>query len=505
MKRHYTFIVLLLVCVAASSQNINDALRYSIDDLQGTARFQGMSGAFGALGGDLSALNINPAGSAVFNNGLITVSGTSYNIDNSARYFNGTRGTLSHDANINQAGGVLVLKSSNQDSPWKKVALSLNYDMAKNFYDEFFVSGTSNQGIDNYFLNFAQGVPFGDIGLQNGELLEEAYLDIGAQQGFGDQQTFLGFQAGIIDPEANTDANENYFSNTKYSNGVDQKFLRKTSGYNNKFTVNAASQYGDNLYIGASLNFHNVLYYQYDEFTEDGYDSDSLIKFTTFDNNLSTDGSGFSLSIGAIAKVNDFLRLGGSYQSPTWYRLTDEFSQRINTDFPDKNEDLNFINFNVVNIFETYTIKTPSKLTGSMAVIFGKNGLLSFDYGYQDMSQAEMRPTNDAAFAVVNNQISDELRAVSTYRIGGEYRIKRFSLRGGYRFEQSPYVNENTISDLTGFSTGIGYNFGGSRLDASFNRTEQDVNKQLFSTGVTTPARINYINTNLTLSYTLNF
>ena len=32
----------------------------------GSARFQSMGGAFGALGGDLSAININPAGSAVF-------------------------------------------------------------------------------------------------------------------------------------------------------------------------------------------------------------------------------------------------------------------------------------------------------------------------------------------------------------------------------------------------------------------------------------------------------
>jgi hypothetical protein len=39
-------------------------LRYSQDNLNGTARFRAM-GAFGALGGDLSSLNVNPAGSAI--------------------------------------------------------------------------------------------------------------------------------------------------------------------------------------------------------------------------------------------------------------------------------------------------------------------------------------------------------------------------------------------------------------------------------------------------------
>ncbi|UWX55711.1 UPF0164 family protein [Maribacter litopenaei] len=74
MKRIFTFITLFL-CLIGSSQNINDVLRYGQEDLLGTARFQAMGGAFGALGGDMSALNINPAGSAVFNNSLLTLSG----------------------------------------------------------------------------------------------------------------------------------------------------------------------------------------------------------------------------------------------------------------------------------------------------------------------------------------------------------------------------------------------------------------------------------------------
>lgn len=501
MKSYFTFIGLLL-CAIASGQNINDALRYGNENLQGTARFQAMGGAFGALGGDLSSLNINPSGSAVFNNSLFTVSGTSYMRDNDANYFGTTSNTTFNDANINQIGGVFVFKSKNDASNWNKFSLAINYDVVKKFESEFFASANSNQGIDNYFLDFAQDVPFGSILLQQDEFIEDAYLDIGANQGFGDQQAFLGYYGGIIDPVSMDDANMEYVSNASYTN-VDQDFLRRTSGYNSKFTLNMASQYKENLYLGASLNFHNVLYDRYDEFTESGYNADSEIQNTTFDSFLSSEGSGFSFSLGAIAKLNDYVRLGGSYQSPTWYRITEDFSQRISSDLAD--EDIDFINFNIVNLFDTYTIKTPSKLTGSLAVIFGKNGLLSFDYGYQDMSQSELRPASDSSFELVNTQISNELGAVSSFRLGGEYRIAKFSLRGGYRFEQSPYANGNTIGDLNGFSTGLGYNFGGSRLDLSLNRTEQDVNERLFDTGITTPAMVNRINTNATLSYTLNF
>ena len=502
MKRYPTFIV-LLACAIVSAQNINDVLRYSQESLQGTARFQGMGGAFGALGGDLSALNVNPAGSAVFNNGLLTISGTHYNMDNTSTYFGTSKGVISNDVNLNQIGGVFVFKS-NGNSDWKKMSLAVNYDMVRNFDDEFRITGNSDQGIDNYFLSFAQGVPLGSILLQEGENIEDGYLDIGANhnQGFGDQQAFLGYYGGIIDPEDQDEATSVYNSNALYSR-VNQDFFRLTSGYNSKFTLNMASQYQGNLYLGASLNFHTILYEQVDELYERGYDDASDIQFTDFANFLHTEGSGFSFSLGAIAKLNQNVRLGGSYQSPTWYRLTDDFSQQINSDLAD--DDIDFINFNIVNLFEEYRIKTPAKLTGSLAFIFGKEGLLSFDYGYQDMSQAELRPTSDSSFSIVNSEIANSLGAVSSFKLGGEYRFDRLSLRAGYRFEQSPYSDGNNIGDLNGYSGGIGYNFGAGRLDLAVNRTERDYNMQLFDTGVTTPALINKENTNVTLSYTLNF
>ncbi len=500
MKRYLTFIV-LFACAITTAQNINDVLRYSQENLVGTARFQGMGGAFGALGGDLSALNVNPAGSAVFNNSLFTFSGTYYEMDNLSNYFGTRSGIKTDDFDINQVGGVFVFKN-NDNSDWKKMAIAFNYDLVQNFEDAISISGESNQGIDNYFLNFAQGVPFGSILLQDGEFIENGYLDIGATQGFGAQQAFLGYYGGVIDPEDQNDATTVYNSNSIYNN-VNQNFLRFTNGYDGKFTMNFASQYQNNLYLGASLNFHTIHYDQVDEFRERGYDAVSAIQFTDFYNFLHTQGSGFSFSLGAIAKLNQMVRLGGSYQSPTWYDLTDDFSQRINSDLAD--EDIDFINFSVINLFEEYNIKIPAKFTGSLAMVFGKDGLLSFDYGYQDMSQAELRPSSDPSFSTVNSEIANNLGAVSSFKLGGEYRLDQVSLRAGYRFEQSPYSDGNNIGDLNSYSGGLGYNFGGSRLDLAVNWSEQDYNLQLFDTGVTTPALINKENTNVTFSYTMNF
>ena len=70
----------------AQETTINDALRYATNNLTGTARFRAMSGAFGAVGGDLSSINVNPAGSLFFNNNFASITVSNFNIGNRSNY-----------------------------------------------------------------------------------------------------------------------------------------------------------------------------------------------------------------------------------------------------------------------------------------------------------------------------------------------------------------------------------------------------------------------------------
>ena len=70
MNKFFLSLILFLGTVTVVSQNVFDALRYSNDEIEGSARYSAMSGAFGALGGELSAISINPAGSAIFSKGI---------------------------------------------------------------------------------------------------------------------------------------------------------------------------------------------------------------------------------------------------------------------------------------------------------------------------------------------------------------------------------------------------------------------------------------------------
>lgn len=56
----------LLAMATASAQNAYDAEKLLGNDLNGTARFVGMGGAMGALGGDISVMGSNPAGIGIF-------------------------------------------------------------------------------------------------------------------------------------------------------------------------------------------------------------------------------------------------------------------------------------------------------------------------------------------------------------------------------------------------------------------------------------------------------
>jgi len=210
--------------------------------------------------------------------------------------------------------------------------------------------------------------------------------------------------------------------------------------------------------------------------------------------------------LGAIAKVTNDFRVGLSYESPTWYLLTDELSQTLYTTYnlDPATEKSYLFNRDIIVVYPDYKLQTPSKYSGSLAYIFGKKGLISFDYSIKDYSNTQFKPKSQDYYNSLNIAMSNELKSASEFRVGAEYRVKQVSLRGGYRFEESPYKNGKTMGDLNGYSAGLGYNFGDSRIDLAYSYSQRDYYQSLLSRN-TDAAKINSKNNNVTLSYTFNF
>jgi hypothetical protein len=497
---------LLLLCIGMSFSNSNaqettpeDVIRLAVDNLTGTARFRAMGGAFGAVGGDLSSLNVNPAGSIFFNNNFATITGSVYNAKNRSRYFGTSTNDTDSTLDLNQLGAVFVFKNgADSKSDWKKIAVGLNYENANNLNNSVFSAGINPyNSIGNYFLDIAQGIP-------TNVLTDYNYYDLN----FYEQQAYLGFDTYIFEPTVNTGNNTSYYTNIPPGGNYYQENQVLTTGYNGKLTGNFSASYKDILFLGGNLNFHFVniekLSSVYESNDNPVFDTGSTISEILFENRLWTTGSGFSFNLGAIVKPIESVRIGLAYESPTWFRLTDELQQGVSTRSLN-NQDGNEFPFSYQEpiVYQPYTVQTPGKWTGSLAYIFGKRGLLSFDVSSKDYSTTRIKPKSD--YAGINQFMSNALDNALEFRIGGEFKIKQVSLRAGYRFEESPYKVDQAFGDLTAYTGGIGYNFGESRLDLAYSYDHRNSNLSFLSSGMTDQARISRYNNNVTISYSVNF
>lgn len=474
----------------AQETTSSDALRYALTNLTGTARFRGMSGAFGAVGGDLSAINVNPAGSLFFSNNYASVSSSLYTIHNRSDYFGTTTRENYSTLDLNQIGAVLVFNDKSGKTDWSKIAVALNYENTNNFDNRLFVAGTNpNNSISQYFVDQANFI---------------------ANTQFNDYQYEMGYETYIINEDAN---NPNlYVSNVPSGGNYYQDYNATSNGYNGKLTANLATSYKNKLFLGLNLNAHFTDYVATTSLYESNNNTSNpgaqpTVRNIIFDNQLSTYGSGFSLNVGAIYKATESLRLGVAYESPTWYRLNDELIQDLYTNGNENvpSGDINRYYESPIFVFPTYKIQTPSKITFSGAYIFNKKGLISIDYAMKDYSNTKFKPTNESLFRDLNTQMSQQFKNAYELRIGGEYKIKQWSVRGGYRFEESPYKSTSEMSDLIGYSAGLGYNFGETKLDFAFANDSRSQNVALISSGMNDAARIRTKNNNITLTYSIYF
>jgi hypothetical protein len=462
----FIFILTTLISKAQTLSFSDQAVLFSTEDNYGTARYVAMSGAFGSLGGDMTAVDINPAGLAVFSVPQFSTSFSYRNTKVNSSFYGNNINTSDDYFRFSQIGGVLTL-ANYSNSDFKKFTLGFNYNLIKDFNNNFVTEGNSG----NAFFN------------------EDPYL--------------------------NYDNNPN---NDVFYNNVDNQFFGSfISGINDRFSFSFATQYKDLLYLGASLAFQHINFFQsttYEELNNDG-NGNLLDAFN--DQTLSTYGNGFNFGLGAILKPTQNLRIGASFQSPIWYNLSEQFI--VNSFSTDPNEPygwvdgyLDIILSNDSEIFQNatnpnifnYELRTPSKFTGSLSYVFGNSGLISFDYIFQNYSNTRLQPSS--AFIDENQDLSNGLKNTSSFKIGTEWRYKLLSFRGGYRLIQDPYKHSNSSFDITGYSLGLGIKFSPSvRLDFAYDHSSNSDEYQFLNINGVEPAELDYKNDRFTSTLVIGF
>ncbi|NND77482.1 MAG: hypothetical protein HKN39_04810 [Flavobacteriales bacterium] len=481
MKKYLLIIAASLATGIGLAQNESDALRYTFLDFNGSARYSAMGGAFGALGGDLSAIYNNPAGIGLYRSGEVSLS-PGFVLNNSNSTFNGTS-TSDGKFNFNIGNiGLAFAIPGRKDSKIRFTQFGVNYNRLKDHHNYYTINGeNATSSLSDVFADQAFGIPVSS---------------------FGDVQPFTGLLAWetfLIDQSAGTNVYESYVPNGL----LEQTKTIETSGRVSETDLTFGINYDDRFYAGGSIGIQGISYKENSDHKEELLDTDlSDFEDFTYHEELETVGSGVNINLGVIYKLNEQLRIGGAWHSPKYYSLEDTWSTRITTNF----EGGETYTENSIVGFNEYSLTTPSRFMGSAAYILGKKALVSADYEYVNYSKSKLKAIQNspADFTDANKNISELYQATHNLRVGGEYRILPISIRAGAAYYDSPYLDGFTENkaDLLIFTAGAGIKFGNNNyFDFAIKHSRTTSDFYLYDPSLVSAATLEHSNN--TLRFTL--
>ncbi len=469
-------ILISSVFLRGLSQNVDDALRYSQNFYSGTARFVSMGGAFTALGGDLSAIMLNPASTGVFRSFEFSVTPQMMYNNYSSKWNNSSASDFKYTMNFAQAGGVYTIIPPKGESGLVGLNFAYSYNRTNNFNENITIKGIGdNSSLADAWVNDANGTYYKDLRGAAGIAFDAWLIDTLANKGGAQYASIFS----------------NFGENTNSTYGQTVKRVIQNEGYSGINTFSLGANISNKLFLGFSFNYSKLSYtghYQHIE-SDDNNKVFDLSNFTYTDHFEAT-GSGYSFDLGAIYRPVEFLRIGGAVHTPVVYRISEYFYDNVTSNFD------NFDKYEFANdpLRYKYTLTTPFKVNGGVAFQIKKFALLSADYEYLDYRLAQFsKASDDYDYSVENQDIKNILKAASNLRVGAEFRIKSIYLRGGYNRYGKVFASGELNNDLVynGFSGGIGFRQQKFYFDLAYSALFSKNNYMMyFDPGYLKPASI---------------
>lgn len=455
-----------------SAQNLYDAARFMGNDLNGTARFVGMGGAMGALGGDISTMGTNPAGIGIYRSSDAMTSFGFSNIGMKSN-MNGDKNKLDKFQGSFDNVGFVISNRIGNETPLRFVNFGFNYRKVKSFDKNMVMNGFVEDQFggpmsqSDFFATLSKGL--------NVDYLESnaAFTDIGP-----DAAPWLGAMAlrtrviGLANPDGNW-----YASNVGYimdSEGQ-KEYLPVLGDYSSKekgglhsYDFNVALNFYDRIYLGATIGAYSVDYSRYSMYRE-SYPGE--VSTYSLENWFDTSGTGVDFKLGLIVRPfeSSSFRIGAAIHTPTWYSLEDRTSALMLSDV-DMNSDGVIDSKEELFEYDTmefpgesrteYKLVTPWKYNLSLGYTIGRSVALGAEYEYSDYSSAKLKYDDGLQMEGETSQIKTGLKGVHTLRLGAEFKLApEFSFRLGYNHVTAAMYEDtfkrialNSISTSTEFS-----------------------------------------------------
>jgi hypothetical protein len=440
------FISVCFFLVAAVAQNETDAIRYSQNFYDGTARSLAMGGAFGALGADFTSASLNPAGIGVYRSSEITFT-PSLNFSNTSTSYLGRNSRDNrYEFSLNNLG-LVHTKLTGKDQGWVGITFGVGYNQLNNFNKNTRMSGIQLYG-----------------GSESSSLLDNFTNNANADpQIWSDFYEEAAWQTYLINYDS---INQEYWNHLRdWGYGQTQRRRIQEGGGIGEFAFTMGANYSNRLYFGATFGIQRLNYSYYMDHTEmdDAGLIPELSKFT-FMETLATQGTGYTFKAGVIFRPISLIRLGVAFHLPTFYKIHENFYTDMTSNWDD-NTDYSYSS--PTNQFD-YWLRTPYKVIGSVAVQLGKLAIVSADYEVMDYRKAnfDSRQT-DYSLLDQNDRIDEILKVASNIRAGAELHLGPMYLRGGAAFYDSPYkaIPENgKNSDAWNISLSGGLGFRSDKV-----------------------------------------
>ncbi len=439
-------LMLVISAMASFAQNHTDILRYSQIYPQSSARSAALSGAFCALGGDMAAITINPASVAVYRKKDFSFTIESLTIDTKSTFRENSEKTSESRLPITNIGFVSTNIINNSETKWKAINFGISFNRLNDYKNDIEIAGTnSTSSMAGYFIDKANA---------------------GSMNAFAEQ---LAYDAYLINFDEEADE---YWSHITDDAKYNQKQIRKiqTSGGLNEIALSLGGNYDNSFFIGGSIGIQLL---QYEEkWTHQEIDqNDNIYMFNDFQykQHVETQGTGYNLSLGAIYKPTNWLRIGAAIHSPTYFNIEENYSNQLTTSFD--NDDAYIAN-SPAGVYE-YEITTPYRANLGLAFVFLKTALLSVDYDYIDYTRSKLdgSTTNHSD---VNKNIESQLSTAHNLRFGAEYKLNSIYFRGGAALYGNPYNADIQDASRISLSAGLGFRFDGFYIETAFINTKYE-------------------------------
>lgn len=501
MKRIFSTIAIALTVTGITiGQSEFDALKFIQPEINGTARYTSMAGAFGALGGDPSAIKDNPAGLGIYRKSELTATLGINTQETRSNWRNGnTTMEGQYNPTFNNLTYVLAVPVSSYSSTnLVHSNFSFAFNRLKNFDRSTRINGGSgaSSSLTDFFAYFSEGISGYDLYEASGyNPYNNKYIP---------WMSVMAANAGLI---TETDTENNIWESVLLPNEtVSPYYTLREQGYLNEYALSWSGNFNNRLFLGATLSFYDLNYSSETKYEE----TFSMVGYMSLLNTFRSYGTGVGFKAGTIYAPFDNLRLGFSLELPTLFTVKDLHYADLKYGYQTNSGNINDVEMSPEGD-NNYILQGPFKYNISGSYFFGNKGVIGIEYTTSLNSGSMFMDSqkNTSFYGYENDSIKALFNTQSMLKIGGEYKLtNHFSIRAGYAFagpatsdKLGKEFNPNTIrTDVEYFvpsgntqylTAGLGYRESNWYIDLAVMNKVYDEKFYAYNSSKLAPGRAN--------------